>query len=105
MVGTVGCHSGVGWRGAVSRVEPENRVRQVIQPTTSVSVATTIGATPCPYSPWSVTVASAASITVQPSAEPNKRVRSHASRTAAVSSSEPVTKWNQLGYPHFRYSW
>jgi len=80
------------------------RLRQAIHPTAIDSIATTSGATPCPYSPWTVTVASAANITVQPSAEPHSRVRARASRTAAMSSSEPVTKWNQCGYPHFRYS-
>ncbi|MGY3457343.1 hypothetical protein ACVWW5_002793 [Bradyrhizobium sp. LM3.4] len=49
--------------------------REAIQPTTIDSVATTSGATACPYSPCSVTVASAANITVQPSAEPHSRVR------------------------------
>src|SRR5580700_10605910 len=79
-------------------------IRQAIQPTTIDSVATTSGATPCPYSPWSVTVASAANITVQPSTEPHSRVGARASRTAVVSSSDPVTKWNHGGYPHRRYS-
>src|ERR1700688_1029960 len=81
-----------------------SRLRQAIQPTTIDSVDTTSGATPCPCSPCSVTVASAANIMVQPSAEPHSRVRARASRTAVMSSSEPVTKWNQCGYPHFMYS-
>ena len=81
-----------------------SRFRQAIQPTTIDSVATTSGATPCPYSPWRVTVASAANITVQPSVEPHSRVCARASRTAVVSSSNPVTIWNQCGYPHRRYS-
>src|ERR1700678_3944963 len=81
-----------------------SRIRQAIQPTTIDSVAAISGGTPCPYSPWRVTVANAANITVQPSAEPHSRVRACASRTAVVSSSNPVTKWNQCGYPHRRYS-
>ena len=87
-----------------SHAELGSRFRQAIQPTTIDSVATISGGTPCPYSPWRVTVASAANITVQPSAAPHSRVRACASRTAAVSSSAPVTKWNQCGYPHLRYS-
>jgi hypothetical protein len=87
-----------------SHAELGSRFRQAIQPTTIDSVATISGGTPCPYSPWRVTVASAANITVQPSAEPHSRVRACASRTAVVSSSDPVTKWNQCGYPHRRYS-
>ncbi|MGO9543769.1 MAG: hypothetical protein ACLPPF_03120, partial [Rhodomicrobium sp.] len=81
-----------------------SRFCQAIQPTTVDSVATISGGTPCPYSPWRVTVASAANVTVQPSAEPHSRVRACASRTAVVSSSDPVTKWNQCGYPHLSYS-
>jgi len=90
--------------GGVSHAELGSRFRQATQPTTIDSVATTSGATPCPYSPWRVTVASAANITAQPSAAPHSRVRACASRTAVVSSSDPVTKWNQCGYPHRRYS-
>jgi hypothetical protein len=88
----------------ISHSELESRFRQAIQPTSIDSAATTSGATPCPYSPWSVTVASAANITVQPSAEPHSRVCARTSKTAVVSSSDPVTKWNQRGYPHRRYS-
>ena len=88
-----------------SYAELGSRFRQAIQPMTINSVATIRGGTPCPYSPWRVTVASAANITVQPSAEPYSRVRACASRTAVVSSSDPVTKWNHGGYPHRRYSW
>jgi hypothetical protein len=87
-----------------SHAELGSRFRQAIQPTTIDSVATISGGTPCPYSPWRVTVASAVNITVQPSAEPHSRVRGCASRTAVVSSSDPVTKWNHGGYPHRRYS-
>jgi hypothetical protein len=57
--------------GGVSHAKPGGRFRQAIQPTTIDNIATTSGATLCPYSPWSVTVASAANITVQPSAEPH----------------------------------
>jgi hypothetical protein len=78
-----------------SHAELGSRFRQAIQPTTIDSVATISGGTPCPYSPWRVTVASAANITVQPSAEPHGRVPACASRMAVVSSSDPVTKWNQ----------
>jgi hypothetical protein len=84
----------------VSHAELESRFRQAIQPTSIDSVAKTSSATPCPYSPWSVTVANAANITVQPSAEPHNRVCARASGTTVVSSSDPVTKWNQRGYPH-----
>src|ERR1700722_9408678 len=91
-------------RGRRDHAELGSRFRQAIQPTTIDSVATTSGATPCPYSPWRVTVASAANITVQPSAAPHSRVRACASRTAVVSSSDPVTKWNHGGYPQRRYS-
>src|SRR5260370_28511492 len=87
-----------------SHAELGSRFRQAIQPTTIDSVATISGGTPCPYSPWRVTVPSGANITVQPSAEPHSRVRTRASRRAVVSSSDPVTKWNQCGYPHLRYS-
>lgn len=81
-----------------------NRLRQAIQPTTIVSVATTNGGTPCRYSRFAVTVASAANITVQPSTAPHSRVWTRTNKTAAVNSSDPVTKWNQRGYPHFKYS-
>ena len=90
--------------GASSHAELGSRFRQAIQPTTIDSVATIRGGTPCPYSPWRMTVASAANITAQPSAEPHSRVHACASRTAVVSSRDPVTKWNQCGYPHRRYS-
>jgi hypothetical protein len=57
-----------------SHAELGSRFRQAIQPTTIDSVAPISGGTPCPYSPWRVTVASAANITVQPSAEPTGRL-------------------------------
>jgi len=82
----------------------ENRLRQATQPTRVDNMAAMSGATPCAYSPCNVTVANAASITAQPSAEPHIRVCVRASKTALVSSNDPVTKWNQEGYPHWRYS-
>lgn len=76
----------------VSHAKLASRFREVIQPTAIDSVAAISGGTAWPYSPWSVTVASAANITAQPSAAPHSRVRARASRTAVVSSSDPVTK-------------
>ena len=70
-------------------------MHQLIQPTTSDHVATTSGGTACPYSPWMMTVARAANVAVQPSAAPNGLLRARKARVAAVSSSDPVTKWNQ----------
>jgi hypothetical protein len=43
-------------------------------------------------------------MTVHPSTEPNRRLGAQKGRMATVGSSDPVTKWNQRGYPHFTYS-
>jgi len=75
--------------------ETVSRLRQLIQPTTSDHVAKTSGGTACPYSPWMMTVARAANMTAQPGAAPNRRLRARKTRMAAVSSSDPLAKWNQ----------
>ena len=69
---------------------------QAIQPTTIDNVAAISGGTPCPYSPWRVTVASAANITAQPSAAPHSRVRACASGAAHAQTPSRCPELMQL---------
>jgi hypothetical protein len=66
-----------------SHAELGSRFRQAIQPTTSDSVATISGRTPCPYSPWSVTAGFARSRTAI-SVSPGHRPEADFSRAQLV---------------------
>ena len=100
---SIKCHGGVERPGGVSHSELESRFRRAIRRRVSI-VPPRQAAPPRARIRHGVSVASAANITVQPSAEPHSRVCARASKTAVVSSSDPVTKWNHRGYPHRRYS-